>query len=72
MILRRVVWTVLGVGSLVAMSAPAYADVVTTSGPGKPIYAESNTGSPQATMHRSATGATNKFTHDGRVYIWDE
>lgn len=57
--------------ALAVSSVPSYADVVTTGTPGKPLYAQSNTGSPSALMHRSSTGSSMKMTHDGRVYIWD-
>ncbi|MDA8195001.1 MAG: hypothetical protein M0Z53_13525 [Thermaerobacter sp.] len=71
MSIRRLMWIVIGTGSLMAMSVPAYADVITANGPGTPVGVVSNTGSVSGQTHRSAIGSQNKITHDA-VYIWDD
>ena len=53
-------------------ATPALANVVRTANPstGRPVAAYSNPGSAQASLHRSATGTTNKSSHDGYRVIW--
>ena len=70
--MRRIVAMVMTLGALLAVSTPSYASVVTSGGPGKPIYAVSNSGSTAGQTNRSATGTTMKITNDGAEYIWDE
>ncbi len=70
--MRRIAAMVITMAALLAASAPSYASVVTSGGPGKPIYAVSNPGSTGGQTHRSATGTTMKITNDGAEYIWDE
>ncbi|WP_053958010.1 hypothetical protein [Sulfobacillus thermosulfidooxidans] len=65
-------WAIMA-AMIFGSTVPTYADVVRSGSAttGKPVYAQSNPGSPQGQTHRSSTGTTNKFTHDGRVYVWD-
>ncbi len=68
-------FTRLGI-SLISLSlfvtAPAFANVVRTSyqTTARPVAAYSNSGSEQALIVRSATGTSNKFSHDGYRIIW--
>jgi acyl-coenzyme A synthetase/AMP-(fatty) acid ligase len=49
-----------------ATAAPAFADVIHSSGTtGQPVAVGSNTGSVQGQTNRSATGSLSKETNDG-------
>lgn len=69
--MKRMLIVLLSVAAMVAASAPSYADVVTSGGPGKPIYSVSNTGSSTAATERSSTGTAMKTTNDRVEFIWD-
>ncbi|NMP22725.1 hypothetical protein [Sulfobacillus harzensis] len=69
--MKRILIGLLSVAALLAASAPSYADAVTSSGPGKPVYAVSNTGSSAGQANRSTTGTAMKTTNDRVEFIWD-
>jgi hypothetical protein len=63
---KLLVSTVTAAAILCASLAPAFADVIRTSGStGQPVAAVSNPGSAEAQQNRSDTGTTNKISHDG-------
>ncbi|AEW06556.1 hypothetical protein Sulac_3108 [Sulfobacillus acidophilus DSM 10332] len=64
-------WAIMA-AMVLGSAAPTYADVIRSGSAmsGQPVTAQSNPGSAQGQTHRSATGTSNKFSHDGRVYIW--
>lgn len=66
-------WLISLVSALVILgstAAPAFADVIHASGTsGQPIAMGSNPGSGTGQAHRSSTGTTNKFTHDGWMWM---
>ncbi|MCL6636455.1 MAG: hypothetical protein K6T26_00790 [Alicyclobacillus sp.] len=59
---------------LLSSVTPAFADVIRAGGQttGQPVAAQSNPGSAQGQANRSATGTSNKLTHDGTVPIWPD
>ncbi|MCL6547342.1 MAG: hypothetical protein K6T30_00360 [Alicyclobacillus sp.] len=64
----------LSVAALFATSTTfAFANVIRSDGQttGKPAAVQSNPGSLQGQAARSATGTSNKMTHDGLREIWD-
>ncbi|WP_026961023.1 hypothetical protein [Alicyclobacillus herbarius] len=64
---KLLVTSITAAAILGASIAPAFADVIRTSGSttGQPVAAVSNPGSTQGQANRSDTGTVNKFTHDG-------
>lgn len=65
-------FSILLVSLFLFVTVPAFANVVRTTSQttARPVAAYSNFGSEQALFVRSATGTSNKFSHDGYRVIW--